>query len=309
MSDHVKYQVPSRTEIQYNQAKTISSSHFKEPLMAKRSLADLAAAFAPKTSSSTEWKDFFPFWKANVGTTTTVRFLPDLDEENPMGYIVENLTHELYINGKKEIIACGKMHGDTCPICDHASSLYEKEDKINGKKFYRKKNYIGQVLVLNTPIEHDQTVLVKLIEFGPALFKQHQSAFTSGDLEEAPYEFKGGYDYRIRKTQDGQFASYATSSFAPKQSDVSGEVIAEMTLYDLKTRRAPAVSLETLKLKLQAAITGGNSAPAAQNKASPGTNGTSQQPSESGESSGVAVPPGTSVSAALLARRTSQEAA
>lgn len=229
--------------------------------MAKRSLADLASAFAQKTGGGdTNWKLFFSFWKAPEGSTSTIRFLPDLDEENPMGFLVENFVHELTINGKREKVACLKMYGEDCPICALSQDYYdEKSPNHNeqlGKKYYRKKSYIGQVLVMDTPVEHDQEQLVKLIDFGPAIFKQIQAAFQSGDLEEAPYELKGGYNFRIKKTKSGEYASYQTSSFSPKQTDVSDEVLESIELFDLKTFRTPKTGREQLEAMLIADQTG-----------------------------------------------------
>ena len=229
--------------------------------MAKRSLADLASAFAQKTGGGdTNWKLFFGFWKAPEGSTSTIRFLPDLDEENPMGFLVENFVHELVINGKREKVACLKMYGEDCPICALSQDYYdEKSPNHNeqlGKKYYRKKSYIGQVLVMDTPVEHDQEQLVKLIDFGPAIFKQIQAAFQSGDLEEAPYELKGGYNFRIKKTKSGEYASYQTSSFSPKQTDVSDEVLESIELFDLKTFRTAKTGREQVEAMLIADQTG-----------------------------------------------------
>ena len=229
--------------------------------MAKRSLADLASAFAQKTGGGdTNWKLFFSFWKAPEGSTSTIRFLPDLDEENPMGFLVENFVHELTINGKREKVACLKMYGEDCPICALSQDYYdEKSPNHNeqlGKKYYRKKSYIGQVLVMDTPVEHDQEQLVKLIDFGPAIFKQIQAAFQSGDLEEAPYELKGGYNFRIKKTKSGEYASYQTSSFSPKQTDVSDEVLESIELFDLKTFRTAKTGREQVEAMLIADQTG-----------------------------------------------------
>lgn len=232
-------------------------------MTAKRSLADLAAAFTSKTSGdgNATWKLFFNFWKAPVDSVSTVRFLPDQDEGNPMGFLVENLTHELEINGKREKVACLKMYGEACPICELSSRFYdENSPEFNeelGKKFYRKKSYIGQVLVMETPVEHDHEQLVKLIEFGPQVFKQIQAAFQSGDLEEAPFELKGGYNFRFRKTQTGSGQnSYTTSSFAPKQTDVSDDVLEAITLYNLSDYRTAKTDRAALEAMLVAAQTG-----------------------------------------------------
>ena len=230
--------------------------------MAKRSLADLAAAFEQKTTTGGDqnWKKFFNFWKAPTDSVSVVRFLPDLDDDNPMGFLVENLTHDLIVNGKREKVACLKMYGEDCPICALSSKYYDEKDAEHnealGKKYYRKKAYIGQVLVLETPVEHDAEQLVKLIEFGPKIFKQIQAAFQSGDLEEPPYELKGGYNFRIKKTQSGQYADYGTSSFSPKQTDVADDVLEAIELFDLKAYRTPKISREQMEAMLIADQTG-----------------------------------------------------
>ncbi len=227
--------------------------------MSKKTLDQLKNAFAAKTTSNDSnqnWKKFFSFWKTPDDTQCVVRFLPDLDDENPMGFLVENLTHTLVINGEKKTVPCLSMHGDSCPICELSRQLYDEKNEELGKKYYRKKSYIGQVLVIEAPMDHDANQLVKLIDFGPKIFKIIQAAFQSGDLEEAPYELKGGYNFRIKKTKAGQYADYGTSSFSPKQSDVDDGIIEQMELYDLKEYRAAPIDRATLEAMLMADRTG-----------------------------------------------------
>lgn len=227
--------------------------------MSKKTLDQLKNAFASKTTtndSNQNWKKFFSFWKMPDDTQCVVRFLPDLDEDNPMGFLVENLTHTLVINGEKKTVPCLAMHGDSCPICELSRQYYDEKNEELGKKYYRKKSYIGQVLVIEAPMEHDANQLVKLIDFGPKIFKIIQAAFQSGDLEEAPYELKGGYNFRIKKTKAGQYADYGTSSFSPKQTDVDDGIIEQMELYDLKEYRAAAIDRATLEAMLMADRTG-----------------------------------------------------
>lgn len=247
--------------------------------MAKRSLASLTEQFKQKTNEGggggdQSWKKFFAFWKADMDTVSVVRFLPDADEENPMGFLVENLAHELVINGKREKVPCLKMYGEECPICTLSQGYYDEKspdhNEALGKKYYRKKSYIGQVLVMETPIEHDAEQLVKLIEFGPAVFKQIQAAFQSGDLEEAPFELKGGYNFRIKKSKSGEYASYTTSSFAPKQTDVGDDVIEKLDLMNLADFRTARISRDVVEAMLMADQTGaqfGDAKPQAQKPA------------------------------------------
>lgn len=224
----------------------------------KRNLDSLKSAFGQKASGGGDqtWKLFYPFWKMPDDTVAVVRFLPDLDEDNSLGFLVENLTHQLVINGEKKTVPCLTMHGEDCPICQLSRKYYDEENETMGKKYYKKKGYLGQVIVIDSPIEHDQNQLVKLIEFGPKIFKQIQAAFQSGDLEEAPFELKGGYNFRIKKTKSGQYADYGTSSFAPKQSDLDDEIINALTLFDLKAYRAKYMDRATLEAMLIADQTG-----------------------------------------------------
>lgn len=224
----------------------------------KNKLDALRSAFDKKNGPATDqsWKLFYQFWKMPDDSTAVVRFLPDLDEDNSLGFLVENLQHELVINGQKKKVPCLSMHGEDCPICALSRKYYEEENEAMGKKYYRKKSYIGQVIVVESPIEHDQSQLVKLIDFGPAVFKQIQSAFQSGDLEEAPFEFKGGYNFRIKKTKNGQYASYTTSSFAPKQTDLDDDIIAQLKLFNLADYRGQKPDYATVAAMLVADQTG-----------------------------------------------------
>jgi len=226
----------------------------------KLSLDQLKNAFSSKTSSSdnADWKKFFPFWKMENDTQVVIRFLPDLEEDNPLGFLVENLTHELVINGEKKKVPCLSMYGESCPICELSRKYYDEKNEDMGKKYYKKKSYLGQVLVIECPFDYEHEPLVKLIDFGPKIFKQIQAAFASGDLENIPYDLKGGYNFRIKKTQSGKWADYGTSSFAPKQTDVSDEVIEALELFNLSDYRTKQVDRATLEAMLMADQTGSN---------------------------------------------------
>lgn len=241
--------------------------------MAKKTMAELLAAHEQKNTGGggggdQSWKLFFPFWKAPIDSTSVVRFLPDLNEDNPLVFLTENLTHELVINGKKEKVPCLKMYGEDCPICALSQKYYDEKDPEHnealGKRYYRKKGYIGQVLIVETPIApaEGDTQLVKLIEFGPKIYNQIMAAFKSGDLEVPPYELKGGYNFRIKKTKSGEYADYGTSSFAPKQVDVADDLIAKLELYDLAKYRSARISRAQLEAMLIADQTGTSLAPA-----------------------------------------------
>src|SRR5262249_39326349 len=142
---------------------------------------------------------------------------------NPLMFLVEQHTHEFEHDGKKHRLAC---EGDGCPMCALSRGFYNAKDDELGKKYYKKKSYVAQVLVVESPIAHDPQKVVKTIEFGPQVFKAIQAGFASGDMEDEPQAFKGGYNFRLVKSKTGSGQnSYSTSTFAPKQSDLEADLI------------------------------------------------------------------------------------
>jgi hypothetical protein len=233
-------------------------------------LAALKSAFAAKasgTSTNADWKKFYPFWKMANDTTAIVRFLPDLDEDNPMGFLVEHKTHELNINGERKTVPCLSMYGESCPICELSRKHYDEKNELLGKKYYRKLSYLGQVIVIESPIEHDQNQIVKLIDIGPKIFKLIQAAFQSGDLEVEPYALKGGYNFRIKKTKNGEYSNYDISSFSPKQTDVEDDLIEKLELFNLNDQRTRHISRAEMEALLIADQTGGTVAASTQTAA------------------------------------------
>jgi len=231
----------------------------------------LKAAFAPKEKKEFSFTKFFNFWKMEAGETAIVRFLKDANADNPRQFVVDNLTHSLTVNGKKRVVACLEMHGEECPICELSRQFYDEaraagETKENpgplmalGKKYYRKKEHIGQVIVQSSPIEYEKNdghEMEMPIAIGPQIFKLIQAAFSSGDLDEVPYELKGGYDFRITKSMQGTNANYTLSKFAPKQTDVTDDVIAKLNPYDLNTLRNRKTDRATMEAMLLADRTG-----------------------------------------------------
>ena len=220
----------------------------------------LQAAFAPKQKeggSGGGFSRFYPFWKMNIGEFVTLRFLPDADTTNPMGFLVENLTHNLYINGQRKVVPCLTQYGEPCPICAHSRKLYDAKDEVNGKKYYKKKEYLGQVLVVSSPFEYDAgDNPVKLVSFGPQLFKTIQAQFMSGDLDQVPCDFDNGYDFKILKTDQGGNANYSASSFVRKSSAVDSAIRSSIQLLTLKDQRTAYQSAEVLNALLLSDLTG-----------------------------------------------------
>lgn len=226
------------------------------------SLEQLKQAFSKqeaKTENTGYWDKFYPFWKMELDQTALVRFLPDLDKDNPMGFVVENLSHKLTVNGKERTVPCLKMYGESCPCCERSRKYYDEKDEKMGLKFWRRQDFIAQLLVLHSPFEYphtDDDNPVRMVMLGPKIFKLIQAAFASGDLEENPTDFVNGYDFRFTKSKQGQWADYTLSKFVPKQSAVPQELLDRMELNNLADYRTRRIDRATMEAMIEADLNG-----------------------------------------------------
>ncbi len=243
------------------------------------SLTQLQSAFKKADSDGSNLpNNYYPFWRMKDGESATVRFLPDADDENPFGFMVEKLMHNLRINGENKSVACLKTYEEDCPICKVSSEYYKKDDKTNGKKYWRKKQYITQAIVLEDPLDADDTTgethegKVRFLTLGYQIYNVIKEAFESGELDEVPYSYKGGCDFVIKKTKQGEYSTYAVGSrFTRKSSDLTEEqlVLVEENLGNLADLLPKNPGVDKVQGMLEAALTGGTfgeettSAPAA----------------------------------------------
>jgi hypothetical protein len=233
--------------------------------MAKLSLESLKAQFK-KTETTNEGgqNNYYPFWNIEIGEQAIVRFLPDRNEDNPTGFLVEKSMHVLVINGEKKSVPCLKMYGEDCPICKVSSAFYKKDDKENGKKYWRKKQYLAQALIIEDPLPADKETgekhqgKVRYLALGNKLYDSIKDAFESGDLEDVPFLHEGGTNFVIKKRQQGEYADYSRSTFAKHPSDLDDETIAHVTSasIDLATLLPKHPTLEKVEAMLKAAMTG-----------------------------------------------------
>lgn len=227
-------------------------------------IAQLRQAFAKKSEGSGEgntgfWDKFYPFYKMEFDQTVKFRFLPDKDEENPLGFIVANQYHELLINGKKKKLACLKMYGESCPCCEHSQKYYNEGDEKMGKAFWRKIDYIAQGIVVSSPFDYPikpEDNPVRMISIGPKLYKVIEAKIVKGDMDEMPTDLVNGYDFMINKTKQGEYADYTTSDFARRSTPVSEDMLARIDLHNLKDFRFGKIERDQMETMIEAFLTG-----------------------------------------------------
>jgi len=238
--------------------------------MANIDMEKLRAAFKP-TKNSVGQNNYYPFYKMNIGDSAEIRFLPDLNDENPRGFLIEKKMHTLVINGDKKSIICPKTWGkyEPCPICKLSSAYYEKDDKVSGKVYYRKLQYIGNVLVFKDPLPVDQETKqnhegkTRYVALGNQIYDVLNITFENRFLKEPPFMYQGGTNFFILKTEkilpDGKkVGAYNMSRFASSSTDLDDETIAHVksSLIDLSTLLPQRPDVDKLEAMLEASLKG-----------------------------------------------------
>lgn len=238
-------------------------------MSAQNRLAALRAQYAGNQqgeSRETYTNKYYPFWNMKAGQRAVVRFLPDKDTTNPGMFMVEKVSHTLTINGQTKSVPCLSMYGEECPVCKLSQDYYKVNDKINGKKYWRKKQYIAQALIVEDPLPADKDSganhqgQVRHIALGYQLYNIIKEAFAADDeLEASPDDYNDGYDFIIKKTEQGDYATYTMGSkFSNKQRALTDEevAIAEENSIELRTLLPRNPGVEKIRAMLQADLNG-----------------------------------------------------
>ena len=62
---------------------------------------------------------------------------------------------------------------------------------------------------------------IRRFVIGPQIFKLLKSALMDPDMENLPTDYDAGTDFRLVKTQKGQYADYSTSNWARKERSLN----------------------------------------------------------------------------------------
>jgi hypothetical protein len=237
-------------------------------------LAAARAQFADANEGNTNkprdsnFGNYYPFWDMKAGQRAVIRFLPDKDKTNKRDFLVEQVFHNLMVNGKKAKVPCMSQFGQDCPVCKISQDYYKVEgkDSPNGKKYWRKKQYLAQALILEDPLEPNKETgethqgKIRYLSLGFQIYNIIKDAYASeDDLKDIPCHLENGYDFVIKKTQQGEYGSYATGTkFKGEQRPLTEEemVIVEEGLIDLSTLLPKNPGVEIIQAKLNADLNG-----------------------------------------------------
>lgn len=235
----------------------------------KKSLAELKSVYAPATNTNTNGtsytNNYYPFWNIKSGERAVIRFLPDANENNPRGFLAERVSHSLEINGQRRTIPCLTMYNEECPICKISQAYYKVKDEINGKKYWKSRQYIAQAIIVEDPLPPNEetgekhTGQVRYVTLGYQIHNIIKDAFGSDELEYVPYDFENGYDFIIKKSEQGNYSSYAVGTkFANKPRALTEEELSNAydNMVDLSTLLPKHPGTEKVQAMLDAEMNG-----------------------------------------------------
>ena len=240
-------------------------------------LAELRAKLAAQDQRQTGTREtdnaIYAFWNIPHDTTATMRFLPDGDESNTFFWQERQMIRMPFpgVKGQDEAkpvtvnVPCIEMWGETCPV--HAEIRpWFKDTALEdiGRKYWKKRSYIFQGFVVNNPLEGDANPENPIRRFviNPSIYKIIKAALMDPEMENLPTDYTAGTDFRLTKTQKGQYADYSTSNWARRERSLSEDELAAVsthglfTLNDYLPKRPSADDVKVIYDMFQASVDG-----------------------------------------------------
>ena len=242
------------------------------------SLAEIRAKLKEqesRTSGGSSGGDnaIFPFWNMKEGETSVLRFLPDGDESNTF-FWKERLMIKLPFAGIKGEtdsrpvqvqIPCMEMYGETCDILNEVRGWFKDPSLEDmGRKYWKKRSYVFQGFVADTPLQEDRTPENPIRRFiiGPQIFQIIKAALMDPDMEELPTDYTAGVDFRLAKTTKGGYADYSTSNWARRErplGDAEMQAVNTNGLFnlgDFLPKKPTDVEIKVMKEMFEASVDG-----------------------------------------------------
>jgi len=225
------------------------------------------------TQSSGGDNAIYPHWNMAEGTEAVLRFLPDSDP-NATFFWKERLMIKLPFAGIKGQtdsrpvtvnVPCMEMYGESCPVLQEVRGWFKDpalEDQ--GRKYWKKRSYIFQGFVVESPISEDSTPENPIRRFiiGPQIFQIIKGALMDPEMEELPTDFVRGVDFRIKKTSKGGYADYSTSQWSRRERALTDEEKAAIdahgmyNLNDFLPKKPSDVEVKVIQEMFEASVNG-----------------------------------------------------
>lgn len=227
--------------------------------------------------------DIFPHWDGEVGSTITIRLLPDGDAGNPF-FWRSKCTRKIPFSSIKGMDTGNKKISVVIPAMTTGTKQFTPnflgaeeyqidksqdpiQDQISGwwdqgaemqeeyRKYKRTWQHFFQGFIRNpgTIVEEDVKSPIRRLNFNDGLYKAVHSLLMQDDLQVLPNDFERGRDFKITISQNGRFKDYNTSWALSESTltDVEIQALENHELYDLKKFLPKAPSSEELEVIME----------------------------------------------------------
>jgi len=194
---------------------------------------------------------FFPyaFYQLPIDGFSVVRFLPDANRENPLGFLVKVLIHQRQTDTSYNQIICNATFKRSCMVCQRGRELNYQAHPL-ARQLARKSLHYGQCLVLYDGLPgSEKTGTVQTISLSTQVFSSIQKSIEHWcDIVVLPYGIHRGYNFKIVKKFNvlSGYADYTSSHFDPYPSSLDQEEseLAKASLIDLSELVPPKATEE-----------------------------------------------------------------
>ena len=244
------------------------------------SLAEIRAKLAQQESRSSGSNSgggrdnaIYPHWDIPENSIARIRFLPDGDVKNDFFWVERAMIRLPFAGVKGQMnskpvtvqVPCMEMWNETCSILTEVRTWFkDKSLEEMGRKYWKKRSYIFQGFVRENPLAEDNTPENPIRRFviSPSIYPLIIAALKDPDIEELPTDYDRGLDFSVTKTSKGQYADYATSKWARKETTLTQTERAAIDaygLYDLKSflpKKPGSDELKIIKEMFEASVDG-----------------------------------------------------
>lgn len=191
-------------------------------------------------------KTSYPFWDMQENETAILRFIPDANPENTFFWVEKQQIRIPFqgiegVNSKPTTVTvpCMEMWNETCPIHQEIRPWFKDPSMADmARTYWKKRSYIFQGFVRKSPLQENDLPEnpIRKFTFGSQIFNLVKAALLDPEMENIPTDYINGTDFQITKLMKGQYADYATSKWARKESSLTDDelqAIAQYGAFDL----------------------------------------------------------------------------
>jgi hypothetical protein len=232
---------------------------------------------AAKSGGSGEGRTFdktvYPFWNLPEGGESSIRFLPDGDQNNTFFWVEKSMIRLPFAgvkgsNDNRQVLVqvpCMEMYGEVDPIITEIRPWWNDDSlKDLARAYYKKRSYVFQGLVVKDGMNEEGLPENPIRQFfvSPQLMPLIKAALLDDEIEDIPTDYVNGIDFKITKNTKGGYADYSTSNWSRRTRPLSEAELDAVNTYGLKKlvdllpKKPDAAAQRAIKEMFEASVNG-----------------------------------------------------